>query len=83
MNEFLESVRANQQQLRANLRSRYPRSAQAAEWTMVHDGHRPTCPSDPRARDLGGGARSNHHQVICFHFEPPAAPKGKGEPYSN
>jgi hypothetical protein len=32
-----------------------------AERTMIHDGNRPACPSDPRARDLSGGARSNHH----------------------
>src|SRR5712671_827427 len=49
----------------------------SAERTMIHDGNRPARLSDPRARDLSGGARSNHHQVIHFHFEPPAAPKGK------
>src|SRR5260370_35942499 len=55
----------------------------SAEWTMIHDGNRPARLSDPRARDLSGGARSNHHQVIHFHFEPPAAPKGQARPCSN
>src|SRR5216683_3026881 len=55
----------------------------SAERTMIHDGNRSTRLSDPRARDLSGGARSNHHQVIRFHFEPPAAPKGKATPCSN
>src|SRR6266436_8506883 len=49
----------------------------SAERTMIHNGNRPARLSDPRARDLSGGARSNHHQVIHFHFEPPAAPKAK------
>src|SRR6266403_2291937 len=44
---------------------------------MIHDGNRPARLSDPRSRDLSGGARSNHHQIIQFHFEPPAAPKAK------
>src|SRR5713101_1643921 len=52
----------------------------SAERTMIHDGNRSTRLSDPRARDLSGGARSNHHQVIHFHFEPPAAPKGQARP---
>src|SRR5216684_5356275 len=55
----------------------------SAERTMIHDGNRSTRLSDPRARDLSGGARSNHHQVIHFHFEPPAAPKGQAStPFS-
>src|SRR5229473_366742 len=55
----------------------------SAERTMIHDGNRPARLSEPRARDLSGGARSNHHQVIGFHFEPPAAPKGQARPCSN
>src|SRR5882672_3386147 len=39
----------------------------SAERTMIHDGNRPARLSDPGARDLSGGARSNHHQVIRFH----------------
>ena len=33
----------------------------SAERTMIHDGNRPARLPDPRARDLSGGARSNHH----------------------
>jgi hypothetical protein len=33
----------------------------SAERTMIHDGNHSTRLSDPRARDLSGGARSNHH----------------------
>src|SRR6266516_143962 len=38
-----------------------------AERTTIQDGNSPTRFSNPRARDLRGGARSNHHQVIRFH----------------
>jgi hypothetical protein len=47
----------------------------SAERTMIHYGHCSARLSDARARDLSGRARSNHYQVIRFHFEPPAAPK--------
>ena len=33
----------------------------SAERAMIHDGNRSTHLSDPRTRDLSGGARSNHH----------------------
>jgi hypothetical protein len=36
-------------------------STSSAERTMIHDGNRSTRLSDPRARDLSGGARSNRH----------------------
>jgi hypothetical protein len=36
-------------------------STSSAERTMIHDGHRSTRLSDPCARDLSGGARSNHY----------------------
>jgi hypothetical protein len=39
----------------------------SAERAMVHDSHRPARLSDPRAHDLSGGARSNHHQIVRFH----------------
>jgi hypothetical protein len=39
------------------------------EWTMIRHSHCPTRLPDPRARNLSGGPRSNHHQVIGFHSD--------------
>jgi hypothetical protein len=54
----------------------------STERTMIHDGNRPTLLSDPGARDLTGGARSNHHQVKRFHSDL-LPPERESRPCSN